>query len=167
MEKIQKITPSLWFDHNAEEAVNFYISIFKDSQINQITRFGKEGFEIHGMEEGVVWTIDFQIEDQHFLAFNGGPRFKFNEAISFIVHCDSQKEIDYYWDRLSAGGDSEAQQCGWLKDKYGVSWQIVPDQMVKLIGDQNPQKSQRVMKVLLQMKKLDIFALQRAFDQDE
>ncbi len=123
--QLQKITPCLWFDSQAEEAANFYVTVFKNSKINYVTLYGKEGYEIHGMEEGTVMTVDFEIESQKFVALNGGPVFKFNEAISFQVFCESQKELDYYWEKLSEDGDKNAQQCGWLKDKYGVSWQIV------------------------------------------
>lgn len=159
---MQKITPNLWFDGQAEEAVRFYTSIFKDSEIGHIARYGKEGFEIHSQPEGTVMTIEFQIEGQKFEALNGGPQFRFNEAISFIVHCETQEEVDYYWDRLGEGGDESAQACGWLKDRFGVSWQIVPTALYELLQDPDPEKSGRVMQAMLQMKKLDIPALQRA-----
>jgi predicted 3-demethylubiquinone-9 3-methyltransferase (glyoxalase superfamily) len=161
---IQKITPFLWFDNQAEQAANFYVSVFKNSNMGQVTRYGKEGYEIHGMDEGSVMTVDFDIENQKFIALNGGPVFKFNEAISFQVLCDSQKELDYYWEKLSEGGDKNAQQCGWLKDKYGVSWQIVPRVLYNLIQDEDQLKSQRVMKAMLQMKKLDIQTLIQAYE---
>ena len=161
---IQKITPFLWFDNQAEQAANFYVSVFKNSKMGQVTRYGKEGYEIHGMDEGSVMTVDFDIENQKFIALNGGPVFKFNEAISFQVLCDSQKELDYYWEKLSEGGDKNAQQCGWLKDKYGVSWQIVPRVLYNLILDKDQLKSQRVMKAMLQMKKLDIQTLIQAYE---
>ncbi len=161
---MQKITPCLWFDSNAEEAVKFYASIFKNSKIGKISRYGKEGYEIHGKPEGTVLTVEFELNGQTFTALNGGPTFKFNEAISFQVHCKSQKEVDYYWDKLSKGGDEKAQQCGWLKDKYGLSWQIVPIVLGKMLQDKNAEKSERVMKALLQMKKLDIKTLQQAYD---
>ena len=132
--------------------------------MGQVTRYGKEGYEIHGMDEGSVMTVDFDIENQKFIALNGGPVFKFNEAISFQVLCDSQKELDYYWEKLSEGGDKNAQQCGWLKDKYGVSWQIVPRVLYNLILDKDQLKSQRVMKAMLQMKKLDIQTLIQAYE---
>ncbi|HWQ96025.1 MAG TPA: VOC family protein [Candidatus Methylomirabilis sp.] len=160
---MQKITPCLWFDGQAEEAVNFYASIFKNSKIGNITRYGKEGYEIHGKEAGTVLTVDFEIEGQPFTAINGGPVFKFNEAISFVVHCKTQKEVDYYWKKLTEGGDEKAQQCGWLKDKYGVSWQIVPDVLGEMLQDRDAAKSERVMKSLLQMKKLDVEELERAY----
>ena len=162
---MRKITPCLWFDDKSEEAAKFYASIFKNSKIGNVTRYGKEGFEIHGREAGTVMTVDFEIEGQKFLALNGGPMFKFNEAISFQVHCETQKELDYYWEKLSEGGNEEAQQCGWLKDKYGVSWQIVPTVLGKMLQDKDAKKSQRVMKALLQMHKLDIKALKQAYEE--
>lgn len=160
---MQKITPCLWFDSNAEEAAKFYASIFKNSKIGKISRYGKEGYEIHGKPEGTVLTVEFELNGQTFTALNGGPAFKFNEAISFQVHCKSQNEVDYYWERLSQGG--EEGQCGWLKDKYGVSWQIVPTGLGKMLQDKNTEKSERVMRALLQMKKLDINALKQAHEQ--
>lgn len=163
---MQKIIPCLWFDRNAEEAANFYTSIFKNSKIGHISRYGEAGYEIHRMPAGTVLTIEFELNGQKFTALNGGPVFKFNEAISFQVHCESQDEVDYYWDRLSAGGDEKAQQCGWLKDKFGLSWQIVPTLLVKLLQDPDPQKSARVMNAMLQMKKIEIKRLQQAYDED-
>lgn len=162
---MQKITPCLWFDKQAEEAVNFYVSIFKNAKTGNITRYGKEGHEIHNMPAGTVMTVEFQIEGQDFLALNGGPVFKFNEAISFQVHCKTQEEVDYYWEKLTQGGDKNAQQCGWLKDKYGVSWQIVPTVLPEMLQDKDPKKSERVMKALLQMHKLDIKRLKEAYEQ--
>ena len=161
---MQKISPCLWFDNNAEEAVEFYISVFKNAKIGNVTRYGKEGYEIHGREAGTVMTVEFEIEGQKFVALNGGPIFKFNEAISFQVHCETQKEVDYYWEKLSQGGDEQAQQCGWLKDKYGVSWQIVPIVLAKMLQDKDTTKSDRVMKVMLQMRKLDIMTLWQAYE---
>jgi predicted 3-demethylubiquinone-9 3-methyltransferase (glyoxalase superfamily) len=163
--RMQKIIPCLWFDDKAEEAATFYASIFKNSKIGDVTRYGKEGYEIHRREAGSVLTVEFEIEGQKFVALNGGPVFKFNEAISFQVRCETQKEIDYYWEKLSEGGDRQAQQCGWLKDKYGVSWQIVPIVLGKMLQDKDTKKSDRVMKVLLQMRKLDIMALMRAYEE--
>jgi predicted 3-demethylubiquinone-9 3-methyltransferase (glyoxalase superfamily) len=156
----QKITPSLWFDTEAEDAANFYVSIFQNSKLGKISRYGKEGQEIHGKEPGTVMVAEFEIEGQKFIALNGGPQFTFDEAISFQVSCDSQEEVDYFWDRLSEGGSEGP--CGWLKDKFGLSWQIVPSVLPKLMSD--PEKSQRVMKAFLQMKKFDIEELQRAYD---
>ncbi len=161
---MQKITPCLWFDDKAEEAAKFYASIFKNSKIGDIIHYGKDGYEIHGREEGSVLTVDFEIEGQKFVALNGGPIFKFNEAISFQVHCETQEEVDYYWEKLSEGGDEKAQQCGWLKDKYGVSWQIVPIVLIKMLKDKDTKKSERVMKVMLQMHKLDINLLVQAYE---
>jgi predicted 3-demethylubiquinone-9 3-methyltransferase (glyoxalase superfamily) len=161
---MQKISPCLWFDDKAEEATKFYASIFKESKVGAVTRYGKEGYEIHGREPGTVMTVDFEIEGQKFVALNGGPIFKFNEAISFQVHCETQKEVDYYWDKLSEGGDENAQVCGWLKDKYGVSWQIVPTILGEMLQDKDTKKSQRVMKALLQMHKLDVDALVKAYE---
>lgn len=132
---MQKVTPFLWFDDQAEEAAEFYTSIFKNSKIGRTTRYGKEGYEIHGKPAGTAMTVEFEIDGQPFTALNGGPVFQFNEAISFQVRCDTQEEVDYYWDKLSEGGDEKAQQCGWLKDKYGVSWQIVPKILSELVGD--------------------------------
>jgi predicted 3-demethylubiquinone-9 3-methyltransferase (glyoxalase superfamily) len=160
---MQKITSCLWFDDNAEEAAKFYTAVFKGSKIGDVTRYGKAGYEIHGKEPGTVMTIEFEIEGQKFLALNGGPVFKFNEAISFQVHCETQEEVDYYWKKLSEGGDKKAQVCGWLKDKFGLSWQIVPTILPKLLKDRDVQKSQRVMKAMLQMHKLDIQTLEKAY----
>jgi predicted 3-demethylubiquinone-9 3-methyltransferase (glyoxalase superfamily) len=162
---MQKIIPCLWFDDKAEEAAKFYASIFKNSKIGNVSRYGKEGYEFHGKEDGTVMTVDFEIEGKQFVALNGGPIFKFNEAISFQVHCETQKEVDYYWEKLSEGGDEKAQQCGWLKDKYGVSWQIVPVVLTKMLQDKDAKKSQRVMKALLQMRKLDIKTLTEAYEE--
>jgi predicted 3-demethylubiquinone-9 3-methyltransferase (glyoxalase superfamily) len=160
---MQKISPCLWFDDQGEEAAKFYTSIFKDSKIGDVTRYGKEGYEIHGREEGTVMTVEFEIEGQKFLALNGGPIFKFNEAISFQVYCETQEELDYYWQKLSEGGDEKAQQCGWLKDKYGVSWQIVPTILIKMLKDNDSEKSQKVMKAMLQMHKLDISTFKKVY----
>lgn len=164
-ENIQKITPFMWFDKQADEAAKFYVSIFKNSKIGEVTRYGKEGYEFHKMEEGTVMIVNFDIEGQKFVALNGGPMFKFNEAISFQVLCETQEEVDYYWEKLSEGGDVKAQQCGWLKDKYGVSWQIVPTILSQMIKDEDTKKSQRVIKAMLQMHKLDIKALYEAYEE--
>ena len=162
---MQKITPFLWFDGQAEEAARFYVSIFKNSKLGSVSRYGKEGREIHKQPDGSVMSVDFELDGQGFTALNGGPQFKFNESVSFQVHCETQKEVDYYWNALTAGGDPEAQQCGWLKDKYGLSWQIVPTVLPKLLSGPDRQKSKRVLKALLQMKKLDIAKLTRAHEQ--
>ncbi|SEM71957.1 VOC family protein [Lihuaxuella thermophila] len=163
-EKIKKITTNLWFDTQAEEAAAFYVSIFKNSRLGRITRYGKVGTEIHGMPEGSVMTVEFQLEGQDFVALNGGPQFKFTEAISFIVCCENQEELDYYWEKLSEGGDEKAQVCGWLKDKYGVSWQIIPSDLQDMLHDPDSEKSERVMKALFQMKKIDIHTLKKAYE---
>jgi len=162
---MQKISPCLWFDNNAEEAVEFYVSIFKNSKIDNVTHYGKEGYDIHKKKEGTVMTIDFEIEGQKFLALNGGPIFRFNEAISFQIYCETQDEVDYYWDKLTEGGDKNAQVCGWLKDKFGVSWQVVPNVLVKMLQDKDSKKTENVMRVMLQMQKLDINALTKAYQQ--
>jgi predicted 3-demethylubiquinone-9 3-methyltransferase (glyoxalase superfamily) len=157
---IQKITPFLWFDDNAEEAVDFYVSVFRDSAVTNVTRYGPEASKASGRPEGTVMTITFQLEGQEFVALNGGPIFRFTEAVSFAVSCGSQEEIDYYWEKLSAGGDEKAQECGWLKDRYGLSWQITPAVLPELLLD--PEKSRKVMKALLQMRKIDIEILKAA-----
>ncbi|HAM98575.1 MAG TPA: hypothetical protein DCQ26_08165 [Marinilabiliales bacterium] len=149
---IQKITPCLWFNSQAEEAARFYTSIFKNSSIGDISRFGKEGFEFHGKPEGAVMTVSFTLDGQLFTALNGGPIFTFNESVSFMVGCDTQNEIDYYWNKLTEGGQES--NCGWLKDKFGVSWQIIPNILSKLMTD--PEKAPRVTQAFLQMKKFDI-----------
>lgn len=164
--EMQKISPCLWFDDNAEGAVKFYVSIFKNSKVGNITRYGKEGYEIHKKKEGSVMTIDFEIEGQKFLALNGGPIFKFNEAISFQIYCDTQEEIDYYWEKLTEGGDKNAQVCGWLKDKFGVSWQVVPIALINMLQDKDSMKTERVMKAMLQMHKLDIDVLTKAYQKE-
>ena len=164
MQDIQKITPCLWFDDQAEEAAKFYTAIFHNSKITSITRYKEAGHEVHGRPAGTVMTVAFELDGYAFTALNGGPMFKFNESISFQVSCETQEEVDYYWDKLSEGGDRNAQQCGWLKDKYGASWQVVPNVLPKMLADPDAEKSQRVMKSMLQMKKLDIEELKRAYD---
>ncbi|MEP7144688.1 MAG: VOC family protein [Ferruginibacter sp.] len=164
MATMQKITSNLWFDKQAEEAANFYVGIFKNSRIIKTTRYGKEGYEIHKMPEGTVMTIEFELGGQKFVGLNGGPIFKFNEAVSFIVNCDTQDDVDYYWEKLSEDGDKKAQQCGWLKDKFGLSWQIVPTILPDLMADKDKERSGRVMKAMLQMKKLDIQTLEHAYE---
>jgi predicted 3-demethylubiquinone-9 3-methyltransferase (glyoxalase superfamily) len=158
----KRIAPCLWFDNEAEEAAKYYVSIFKNSKITHVARYGKAGNEIHGRPEGSVMVVSFELDGQPFTAMNGGPLFKFNEAVSLQVYCDTQQEIDYYWDKLRAGGDEQAQQCGWLKDKFGLSWQIVPAIMEKMFKDHASEKSERVMTAMLQMKKLDIKKLEQA-----
>ena len=163
MQVIQKIAPCLWFDDQAEEAARFYTGIFKNSRIGTVARYGKAGHEVHGRPAGSVMTVAFELEGQAFTALNGGPVFKFNEAISFQVNCETQAEVDYYWEKLSEGGDVKAQQCGWLKDQYGVSWQVVPRALVEMITDPDAEKSGRAMEAMLRMKKLDIAELKRAY----
>jgi predicted 3-demethylubiquinone-9 3-methyltransferase (glyoxalase superfamily) len=160
--RVQKITPFLWFDGQAEEAANFYTSIFKNSRIVKITHYEEEGAKASGRPEGTVMTVAFQIEGQDFVALNGGPVFKFTEAISFVVNCESQDEVDYYWEKLSRGGDEKAQQCGWLKDRYGLSWQVVPTALLELLSDPDPEKTRRAMKAMLQMKKIDMEVIRQA-----
>jgi predicted 3-demethylubiquinone-9 3-methyltransferase (glyoxalase superfamily) len=159
---VQKITPFLWFNDKAEEAVNFYVSIFKNSKIGHITRYGDEGAKVSGRPKGSAMTVTFQLEGQDFMALNGGPLFQFTEAISFLVNCETQEDVDELWEKLSAGGTEG--QCGWLKDKYGLSWQVVPAVLGELMQDKDAEKSRRVMKAVLQMKKIDIQTLQQAYD---
>lgn len=153
----------MWFDDQAERAVDFYMTIFSNARIIRISRYGEAGHDIHGKPAGSVMTVVFELDGQTFTALNGGPVFKFNEAISFQINCETQEEVDYYWERLSAGGDEKAQQCGWLKDRYGVSWQVVPTALLDMINDPDGEKSQRVTAAMLRMKKLDIDALKRAY----
>jgi len=157
---MQKITPFLWFDNQAEEAVKFYTSIFKNSRIGKTARYDEAGAKVSGRPAGSVMTIEFRLDGQKFVALNGGPVFKFTEAVSFVVNCKTQKEVDYYWKKLSTGGKEV--QCGWLTDKYGLSWQIVPTVLGELLGDKNAAKSQRVMQAMLKMVKLDIKKLKQA-----
>jgi predicted 3-demethylubiquinone-9 3-methyltransferase (glyoxalase superfamily) len=159
---MQKITPCLWFDNQAEEAAKFYVSIFKNSKVGSVARYGEEGAKVSGRPKGTVMTVTFQLDGQEFMALNGGPMFKFTEAISFIVNCKTQQEVDEFWEKLSKGG--EEGPCGWLKDKYGVSWQIVPSVLGEMMQDKDPEKSERVMKAMLQMKKLDIKSLEQAYE---
>ncbi len=161
---MQKITPFLWFDNQAEEAVKFYTSVFRNSKIGTLVRYDDAGAKAAGKPKGSVMTAAFQIEGQDFTAINGGPVFKFTEAVSFVVSCETQADVDHYWTKLGEGGDEKAQQCGWLKDKFGLSWQIVPTALSRLLGDKDAKKSQRVMEAMLQMKKIDISKLQQAFD---
>jgi len=164
MQVTQKITPCLWFDSQAEEAAVFYTGIFRNSSIGRITRYGREGFEIHGQPAGSVMTVEFELDGQPFTALNGGPIFRFSEAVSFQVPCETQEEVDFYWDRLAEGGDPQAQQCGWLKDRFGLSWQVFPRMLTEWVGDPDSEKSQRAMKSMLQMKKIDLEAIRQAYD---
>jgi len=159
---MQKITPFLWFNDKAEEAVNFYISVFKNSKVGTVSRYGSDGAEVSGKQAGTVMTVSFQLYGQDFIALNGGPMFKFTEAISLVVSCETQEEVDEYWEKLSAGGKTN--QCAWLDDKFGVSWQIVPDILIELLSDPDPAKASRVMRAMMQMTKIGIAALQRAYE---
>jgi len=156
---MQKITPFLWFDNQAEEAMNLYISLFKNSKVLSVSRYGEGG----PGPRGTVMTATFQLDGQEFMALNGGPHFKFTEAISLFVNCETQEEVDELWEKLSEGG--EKSQCGWLKDKYGLSWQIIPTALGEMLGDKDPQKAQNVMQAMLQMTKIDIAALRQAYEQ--
>jgi len=157
---MQKITPFLWFNDQAEEAMNFYTSIFKNSKIGSVSRYGDAGPK----QKGKVMTASFQLDGQEFIALNGGPQFKFTEAISFLVNCETQEEVDYYWEKLLAGGGEES-QCGWLKDKFGLSWQVIPVALSKFLADKNPVKAQRAMQAMLQMKKIIIADLKKAYEE--
>ena len=158
-----KITPNFWFDKQAEEAAKFYVSIFKNSKIQRVSRYGDAGSKVSGMPKGTAMTVDFVLDGQEFVGLNGGPQFKFTEAISFIINCKNQDEVDYYWSKLSAGG--EEGPCGWLKDKYGVSWQVVPTVLTEMLMDKDEKKSERVMSSMLQMKKIEIEPLKNAYNQ--
>jgi len=154
---MSKVTPFLWFDDQAEEAANFYVSLFKNSEIHNVNRYGEAG----PGPAGTAMVVSFQLDGQEFNALNGGPTFKFTEAVSFVIDCKSQDEVDHFWDKLSEGG--ETSQCGWLKDKFGLSWQVVPSALVEMLGDKDPAKSNRVMQAMLQMTKIDIAKLQEAY----
>lgn len=160
---MQKITPFLWFDGRAEEAANFYTSIFKNSRIRKVARYGEEGAKASGMPKGTVMTVTFQLEGQEFVALNGGPHFTFSPAISFVVNCQTQEEVDDFWEKLSEGGKEN--RCGWLQDKFGVSWQVVPTVLVEMLQDKNSEKARSVMEAMLQMTKIDTIKLRQAYDQ--
>ena len=164
MMRITKISPCLWFDSQAEDAAHFYTSVFRKSKIVNITRYGKAGFEVHKRPAGSVMTVDFELDGLRFTALNGGPHFTFNEGVSLQIICDDQQEVDYFWEKLTAGGNPAAQQCGWLKDKFGLSWQVVPDGMDELLGDPQSDAASRAMAAMLRMKKLDIGELRRAYE---
>ena len=159
---MQKITPFLWYDDKAEEAANLYCSIFKNSRVGKVTRYEEEAAQATGRPAGSAMTVEFELEGQKFVALNGGPHFKFTEAVSFVVNCETQEEVDYFWEKLSEGGQES--QCAWLKDKYGLSWQVVPTILVELLQDKDAEKSHRVMKAMLQMKKIDIPTLKQAYE---
>lgn len=162
MTRIQSITPCLWFDDQAEEAVRFYTEIFEDSTIRSISRYGEEGAAIHGRPAGSVMAVSFELNGQPFTALNGGPMFTFSEAVSFQIECETQDDIDYFWDKLTEGGDPEAQQCGWLKDRFGLSWQVFPRRLPELLNDSDRDKAGRVMNAMLSMKKIDLDGLKKA-----
>jgi predicted 3-demethylubiquinone-9 3-methyltransferase (glyoxalase superfamily) len=157
------ITPCLWFDGEAEDAARFYTGIFPNSKITSISHYGEAGREVHGQPAGKVLTVAFELDGRPFTALNGGPQFKFNEAVSFQIPCRNQEEIDYYWDKLTAGGDARAQQCGWLKDRYGLSWQVFPAAVMEMLQDQDRKKADRVMQAIMEMRKMDLAALERAY----
>jgi predicted 3-demethylubiquinone-9 3-methyltransferase (glyoxalase superfamily) len=159
---IQRITPFLWFDSNAEDAAKFYVSIFKNSRLGSVARYDEEGAKAAGRPKGSVMTVAFELDGQEFTALNGGPLFKFTEAISFVVNCETQDEVDWFWEKLSAGGQEI--QCGWLKDRFGVSWQIVPTVLVEMLHDKDSEKSRRVMGAMLKMVKIDIEGLKKAYE---
>ena len=160
----QRLTPCLWFDSEAEDAANCYVKIFRNSRITAISRYGKSGFEVHGRPEGSVMTVQFELDGHTFTALNGGPHFTFNEAVSFQVMCDTQEEIDYYWEKLGEGGDPKAQQCGWLKDRFGLSWQVAPRGMEEMMSNPGSPGAERAFAAMMQMKKFDLHALQKAFE---
>ena len=159
---VQKITPFLWFDHQAEDAVNCYVSIFKNSEIRSIARYEEEAAKASGRPKGSVMTVAFELDGQEVVALNGGPLFKFTEAMSFVVNCETQEEVDHFWEKLSAGGQEV--QCGWLKDRFGVSWQIVPTVLGEMLQDKDREKSRRVMAAMLKMKKISIEGLKNAYE---
>ena len=162
MKIVPRISPCLWFDDQAEEAVNFYTSIFPNSKIGRVSRYGEAGYEVHRKPAGTVMTMAFELDGQAFTALNGGPMFKFTEAISFQINCESQQEVDYYWEKLTAGGDARTQQCGWLKDKFGVSWQVIPRALFEMISDPDLDKARKATQAMLRMKKIDIDEMRRA-----
>jgi predicted 3-demethylubiquinone-9 3-methyltransferase (glyoxalase superfamily) len=159
---MQKITPFLWFDHQAEEAAKFYTSVFKNSKVGRILRYDEASAKAAGGPVGSVLTIEFEIEGQKFTALNGGPKFKFNESVSFVVYCQTQDEVDYFWQKLTADGGQES-ECGWLRDKFGLSWQVTPTVLIEMLHDKDPKKSERVMNAMMQMQKIDISKLKAAY----
>jgi predicted 3-demethylubiquinone-9 3-methyltransferase (glyoxalase superfamily) len=159
---MQKITPFLWFDHQAEEAAKFYTSVFKNSKVGKTLRYDEPSAKASGRPVGSVLTIEFEIEGQKFTALNGGPQFKFNESVSFVVYCETQDEVDYFWQKLTADGGQES-ECGWLRDKFGLSWQVTPTVLIEMLHDKDPKKSGRVMNAMMQMQKIDISKLKAAY----
>ena len=164
MAKVHDIVPCLWFESQAEEAAQYYTGIFKNGRVTKVTRYSEVGQEAHHRPPGSVMTVEFEINGKTFTALNGGPEFKFNEAISLQVMCEDQKEVDYYWEKLRAGGDPSAQVCGWLKDKYGLSWQIIPEEMLKLVEDQTRENGKRAFAAMMKMKKIDLAAIKAAYN---
>jgi len=164
MANAKPITPCLWFDTQAEEAARYYTSIFKNSRIGTISRYDEAGHDVRGRPAGSVMTVEFELNGQPFTALNGGPHFKFNEAVSFQIMCESQDEVDHYWNKLSQGGDPKAQQCGWVKDRFGLSWQVIPTELIQMLSDRDKEKRSRAMEAMLQMKKLDVAELRRAYE---
>jgi predicted 3-demethylubiquinone-9 3-methyltransferase (glyoxalase superfamily) len=160
---MQKITPFLWFDNQAEDAAKFYTSVFKNSKVGRILRYDEAAAKASGQAVGSVLTVEFEIEGQKFTALNGGPQFKFNESVSFVVNCETQEDVDYYWEKLTAGGGQES-ACGWLKDKFGLSWQITPRVLIEMLHDKDTNKAERVMKAMMQMQKIDIKTLKEAYE---
>ncbi|GGA06540.1 VOC family protein [Dyella caseinilytica] len=160
--RFQRITPFLWFNDNAEEAAHFYVSVFENSRILSSTRYGKEAARASGQREGLIMTIAFELDGQKLTALNGGPSFSFTPAVSLVVNCHSQDEVNHYWNQLSSGGDPAAQRCGWLKDRFGLSWQIVPTQLIDYLSQPDPAKAQKAMQAMLKMKKIDLAVLQEA-----
>ena len=163
MAQVQRITPFLWFDTQADEAAKFYTSVFKNSRIVRVSKYPNAGQEAHHKPAGSIMTVDFEIEGQRFTAINAGPEFKFTEAVSFVVHCKNQEEIDYFWEKLGAGGDPKAQQCGWLKDRYGLSWQVTPEILLDMINDRDEEARTRAFSAMMKMKKINVAELKRAF----
>ena len=158
----RRINPCLWFNGQAEAAANYYVGIFKNSRITKVSHYPEAGQETHHKPAGSVMTVEFELDGQRFVALNGGPEFKFNEAVSFVVHCRTQQDIDYYWERLGAGGDPKAQICGWLKDRFGLSWQITPDRLLDLVTSDDREQAARVMTAMMKMKKIDLSEIERA-----
>ncbi|MFN3648178.1 MAG: VOC family protein [Armatimonadota bacterium] len=163
----RSITPCLWFESEAEEAARFYTGIFPNSRIVSIVPYGEAGREIHGREPGSVMIVEFELDGQKFTALNGGPQFRFNEAVSFQIRCETQEEVDYYWERLTPGGDEQAQVCGWLKDRFGLSWQVTPVPVLEMLSDPTDERSQRAMNALFPMKKIDIEGIRKAYEGSE
>lgn len=162
----QRITPCLWFENQAEPAAKYYTGIFKNSKVKRVTHYTEAGKEVHKRQPGSVMTVEFELDGQSFMALNGGPEFKFNEAVSFSIHCQTQADIDYFWEKLTPGGDPKAQVCGWLKDRFGLSWQVTPDRLPELLADSDREKASRVMTAMMKMKKINLDEIERAARSD-